>query len=114
MVHEAMTVTEKNTSDIRQFIKQHYSLLMTPISAEPKYITAPGEVILKAMCKTLVLVFTQATGLAKVVLHKNVANHHACMRAKRIMDGKSRSLQRYKRGVFQKEMACRRSDTRKV
>lgn len=82
MIHWAKGEAEKYLSDVSQFIKQDSALFVTPMKSEPKNIAVARQVVLKALCETLILVFTNGAGLIEVLLHPNVVKSRACMTAK--------------------------------
>lgn len=61
-------------------------LLVKIIRSQSRYSMVPHQVLLKAMCWTLLLASTQATGLLDVVGHEFVPKYRGCMISKRIMD----------------------------
>lgn len=86
MVHEAGSAAEEKMSDTRQGVEEDLALLLTPIKYADKYMTVVRQIVLKAMCDTQVLVFTQVAGLIEVIMHENVAKNHVYMTAKGIVD----------------------------
>lgn len=86
MPHEFNCEAKRNSSDTHQFIAQYPALLVMPISSESKYITAARQVALKAIYETPVLVSTNAVAPVEEIPHEKVAESHACMMAKEIMD----------------------------
>lgn len=86
MVLEVKSKAEKITPKIRQSNVQDLTLLVTPTSSEPRFITAAGRLVLEPMCATSVLVPTQGAGLTEVIPHGNVPKNYACMTAMGIMD----------------------------
>lgn len=86
IVYEANSKPEKNNIEARQEVEEELTLLETPIKCEPKCITVARQVVLKAMCETLVIVSTQAAGLTESIPCAYVAKHHACMMAKGLID----------------------------
>lgn len=58
MVLEARGVAENNKSEPRMHTEEDLALLLTAIKSEPEIITVTGQVTLKAMCETSVIVST--------------------------------------------------------
>lgn len=90
MILEAYSEVEKNSEDNKLDIRQQQGvgleLLVTLTRSEPKYTTIFRQELLKEMCETLILVFTQASGLIEVLSLENVAKNHACKTVRGIMD----------------------------
>lgn len=63
MLHKASSEAGKNTLDIRKFVEQDQSLLVTTTSSETKYVKVTRQVVLKVMRETLALISTQVAGL---------------------------------------------------
>lgn len=66
--------------------EQNLVLLVIPTSGEPGLITVSRQAVFKVMCEAPLLVFTQPTVQINVISHEDVANNHACMTAKSILD----------------------------
>lgn len=58
LIHETGRETEMDNSDTRQEVSKELALFVTPSNCDCKYITVAGQVVLKGICETPVLVCT--------------------------------------------------------
>lgn len=80
MVLENSCVAEKEEKLIIAHLSiEDLALLVTPMKRKPIPLDFARQVVMKVMCKTLVLVSTQMAGLIDIAPHNNVAKTHACM-----------------------------------
>lgn len=85
MVHETWNKTEIDKLDSHQGFARGLASSVKATTCEPKCIMVTQQVVLKAICETLLLVFTQAVRLIEVITFQRVSKHHACMTAKSIV-----------------------------
>lgn len=76
MGHQARTAAKTDKSDNRQKMEEDLALRVTAFWDDPKNTTVVRQIVLKAMCKTIMSVFQKASGLIEVFPHETVARHH--------------------------------------
>lgn len=86
MVHENRSARKKNMSDIRQYNTRDLETSVSPVESDTETITVAGQVLLKAICETTLLISTRASGLLKAIFNESVARAHAYITATRVMD----------------------------
>lgn len=85
MLHEAKSAVEKEKSENRRKFEEYEALFVITSPEDPKNMKVARQVALKAICETLLLVFTTAAGLIKVFPSANVALNRSFMTSKGIM-----------------------------
>lgn len=86
MAHKNWSAAQKSKPDICQYITGDSAMLVMFIQRERRIVTEGHQIVLKAMCETPMLVSRQVAGLKEVLSHENVAETHACMTTKEIMN----------------------------
>lgn len=85
IINETRISAEKNKSHKRQNFEEDVALFVTPAWGDHKNIAVSGQIVLKAMCETPVLVFTKSVSIIEANICQNVARNPTCLRAKGIM-----------------------------